>query len=313
MATSGSVDFTVNRNEIIQSALEQIGEYAVGQTLEASYIATGSKWLNLIVKQWQGSSDFAQGLKVWSRKRGYVFLQTNKHEYALGSTGWHATNSYSTTTISANEALGQTVLSVTSTTGMTAADNIGIQLDDGSIQWTTISSTGAGPTVTVGAALTAAAAAGNRVFWYTTKLARPISLFQATLLDTNGAESPVEPLTFAEYESISKKAEDGDPSGWYYEPQLANGVLYLDSQPTDVTDVLRIVYLSNIQDFDASTDTPDYPQEFNLALVMELAKYLAPVYGRRFDADMMANRNDAVANAKSLYPETSDLFFQSAT
>ena len=104
----------------------------------------------------------------------------------------------------------------------------------------------------------------------------------------------------------------GRPRGVFYEGQLANGVLYTDSNPTDVTDVIRIVYLSNIEDFDALTDTPDYSQEFNLALVMGLAKYLAPVYGREFTPTMLTNYNDAVAAARSLYPETSDLYFQSA-
>lgn len=85
MTTSGSVDFTVNRNEIIESALQAIGVIAVGQTMSASHVSTGARWLNLIVKQWQGAADMSPGLKVWSRKRGYIFPQTNKHEYALGS------------------------------------------------------------------------------------------------------------------------------------------------------------------------------------------------------------------------------------
>lgn len=310
MATSGSVNFTVNRNEIIESALQQIGEIAVGQTMSAEHVTTGSRWLNLIVKQWQGMSDFAPGLKTWTRKRGYVFLQSNKHEYALGATGWHATNSYSTTTLSAAEANGQTVISVNTTTGMSAADYIGIQLDNGSIHWTTIVSTGAGPTVTITAAITGAAASGNRVFWYTTKLNRPITILQCTLLDTAGAETPLEPLTMPAYEVLPQKNTAGTPCSFYYEGQLGNGVLYTDTNPTDVTDVLRLVYLSNVEDFDNSTDTPDYPQEYNLALVMETAKYLAPVYGRKFDQDMKDNRDNAVLAAKSLYAETSDAHFE---
>lgn len=309
MTTSGTVDFTVNRNEIIESALQQIGEVAVGQTMTAEQVATGSRWLNLIVKQWQGQADFAPGLKEWSRKRGYIFLQKQEHEYALGSTGWHATNSYTRTTLNAAEANGQTVLSVTSTTGMTAADNIGIVLDTGYIHWTTIVSTGAGPTVTVTDALTSGASSGNTVFFYTTKITRPISIKQASILDIDGREAPLEKLTFDGYEMIPQKGADGTPVGFYYEGQLGNGVFYTDTDPTDVTDVIRIVYLSNIQNFDSATDTPDYPQEYNLALVMELARYLAPVYGRQMTPDMVALRNDAVAAAKSVYAEESSLYF----
>lgn len=310
MATSGSVNFTVNRNEIIESALQQIGEIAVGQTMSAEHVTTGSRWLNLIVKQLQGMSDFAPGLKTWTRKRGYIFLQSNKHEYALGATGWHATTSYSTTTLSAAEANGQTVISVDTTTGMTAADYIGIQLDSGSIHWTTIVSTGAGPTVTITAAIIDTAASGNRVFWYTTKMNRPITILQATLLDTAGSETPLQQLSMPAYEVLPQKNTAGTPSAFFYEEQLLNGVLYTDVNPTDVTDVIRTVHLSNIEDFDTSTDTPDYPQEYNLFLVMETAKYLAPVYGRKFDQDMKDNRDNAMMAAKSLYAETSDVHFE---
>ena len=53
------------------------------------------------------------------------------------------------TTLDADEAASQTVLSVTSTSGFANSDNIGIELDDGTRQWTTISSFVADDTVTV--------------------------------------------------------------------------------------------------------------------------------------------------------------------
>jgi len=310
MATSGSVNFTVTRNEIIEAALQQIGEIAVGQPMTAEHVTTGSRWLNLIVKQWQGTADFSAGLKVWTRKRIFVFLQTDKHEYAVGASGWHATTSYGTTTINAAEANGQTVISVASTSGMSAAQYIGIQLNDGSLHWTTIVSTGGGPVVTITAAITDAASSGNRVFFYTTKANRPITVLQGTLIDPDGAEAPLQQLSMAQYEVLPKKNADGTPSAFFYEAQLGNGVIYTDTDPTDVTDVMRLVCLSNSEDFDASTDTPDYPQEYNLALVMETAKYLAPVYGRKFDQDMKDNRDVAVNSAKGLYAENSDVHFE---
>lgn len=311
MSTSGSVDFTVSRNEILQSAYEVIGTIAQGQTMSASHIDVGQRWLNLQVKQWQGSADFAPGLKVWSRKRGYIFLQKGQASYSLGPSGDHTATSYSQTTLSGAEASGQTVLSVTTNTGMTAADYIGIVLDTGSIHWTTIVSTSGGPLVTITTQLPSDAASGNTVYWYTTKMRRPISILMAEMRDSSVVDTPMTPLSLEQYESITNKTADGQPTSYYYEAQLTNGVLYLNSEPTDVEKVIRVVFLSNIEDFDAAADTPDYPQEWNLALVMQTGKLLAPVYGAKWTDDMEANRKEAVAIAKNLNPETTELYFQS--
>lgn len=310
MATSGSVDFTINRNEIIESAYQVIGKLAEGETMSSDMVSVGSRWLNLIVKQWQGTSDFAPGLKTWSRKRGYVFLQTGQREYDLGPSGDHATLSYTRTTISANEAAAQTVLSITSSTGMTAADQIGVVMNNGAIHWSTISSTGAGPTVTIASGLSAAADAGNYVYFYTTKLRRPIKILNAVMRDENSKDSGMSEMDFFTNENLPDKTADGEPTSWFYEEQLTNGVLYFDTEPTDVTKVVRITFLSNIEDFDSATDTPDYPQEWNLALVMELAKYLAPISGMEFSQTMEMNRVESIRTAKNLYPENSDAYFQ---
>ena len=311
MPSSNSVDFSVSRNDIITAAYQEIGVYRVGQTLSSDDITLAATRLNMQVKQWQGVSDFAPGLKEWSRKRGYVFLQTGQASYSLGPSGDNATSSYSRTTISTAEASGQTVLSVTSTTGMTAADIIGIVLDTGAIHWTTIVSTGAGPTVTITTQISSAAAAGNYVYWYTTKMRQPVEILTASLRDENTKDTPLYIMrSIEEYESISDKTADSDPTSLYYEFQLTNGVMYLDAEPNDVTKVIRLVFLSAIEDFDATSDTPDYPQVWYLALTLQLAKLLAPVFGVKWTEDQEQNRKEAIAVAKNFLPEVSNLYFQ---
>ena len=59
---------------------------------------------------------------------------------------------------------------------MSDADNIGIELDDGTIQWTTINGAPAGSTVTLTDALTDDVASGNAVYVYTAKTNRPMKL-----------------------------------------------------------------------------------------------------------------------------------------
>lgn len=311
MTTSGSVNFSINRNEICEDALREIGRLADGQVMSANDLDFCSRRLNLLVKQWQGTADFAPGLKEWSRKRGYVFLQKAQSVYSLGPSGDAATSSYSQTTLSAPEAGGQTALSVTSNTGMTAADYIGIVLDSGYFHWTTIVSTGGGPIVTVTAALPTAAAAGNAVFWFTTKMRRPIDILTQVIRDTNGTDTTLGRFrTISEYESIPDKSAAGDPTTIYYERQLVNGVLYLDNAPNDVSKIIRVVFLSDIEDFDALADTPDYPAEWYLPLVLGLAKNISPRFGLNFTALMQDNYTSSLAIARNVYPEVTDVSFQ---
>ena len=314
MASSGSTNFTINRDQIISLAGLGAGVLGIGRVASAEDTNTASRLLNLIVKQWMGKTDFAPGLKVWTRKRGYLFPALNTASYSLGPSGTHATASYSSTTLSAAEAIGQTTLSVTSTTGMTAADYIGIRCDDNSIHWTTIVSAGAGPTVVITTALTVAAASGATVYWYTTKLQLPLDVLSLRRKDTSGNETPLSPMAFMEYEEgMLRKNLDGDPSRYLYERGPINGTLYLDYEPTDTSEVYLLTFLRPTEDFDAATDTPDYPQEWERALVGQLSIDWATFSGRPVTNEMKLYRDESLAIAQNLDADenTENVFFES--
>lgn len=310
MPSSNSVDYTVSAADIIADALANIGELPAGETVSADDTVFCLGKLQRLVKQWQGTADFAPGLKMWSRKRAYLFLQDAQSEYSLGPSGDHATATYYSTTLDADELAGQTILSVASTTSMTNADNIGIVLDDDSVHWTTISSFSAGDTVTIAVALPSAAASGSRVFWYTTKMRRPVQILTAVLRDTDTQDSPMHPMTLEAYEGLGDKTGTGDPLFYYYEPQLTNGKLYLDVTPTDTTKVVRLVYYSPIEDFDAQTDTADLPQQWYRALGYQLAMDIAPAYGRPLTPELKILRDESLLIARNADPQTTDLYFQ---
>ena len=310
MTTSNSVDFSGDRDQIITAAMRVARVIGIDQTPTSGEITTCAQALNMIVKQWQGIADFAPGLKSWSRKRAYLFLNTGTNQYSLGPTGDHWTTAKNQTTISAAEAAGQTVLSVTSTTGMTAADNIGIVLDDGSIQWTTIVSTGAGPVVTITVALTGAAASGNDVYWYTTKARRPETILTAVLRDSDNTDVPLSFMTLQQYQAIPDKTADSDPIAIFYEEQLVNGVLYTDIEPDDVTKQIYCVFLSAIEDFDVLTDTPDYPQAWFRPLKYQLGIDIAPEFGRPIAPDLKLLRDESLVMARQLYAEENRMHFE---
>lgn len=296
MATSGSYDFTLNRDAIITLAFQLINVYSLDETVSTTDITFASKILNGMTKLWQ-----TEGIKLWKRKIGCVFTALDDYTYELGSPSGanHCTNSYVNTTISAAEALGQTVLSLTSTTGMTALDFIGIELDDGSRQWTTIVSVDSSTQVTITASLTAAAAAGNTVITYTTKLNRPLKILRGTLLDLNtNAESALQALSYDDYFNTPLKTTAGSPNNYYYDKLINNAIpgtatLYVFPRPNNVDKVLKFSYLDSIQDFDSATDNADFPQEWLYPLAYNLAVELCPIYGKLQELPVLQSKADA--------------------
>lgn len=328
MATSGSVDFSISRDDIIQLVLEDLGVMGSGDTTSSSSFTNNSSHiankLNMLVKQWSGQSDFAPGLKIWARKRGYLFLCGAQGVYTLGptTTATGTTNkwasSYVTTTLTAAAAAGATSLTVGSITGISNGDRIGVQLTSGIMHWSTVNGAPSGSTVVSTAALATAAASGNRVFTYATtaQALRPLTILTASLrqFDTSNqaTDIPVYPnMLVGQYEQVASKFTDSDPYSFYWEATLTDATVYLPVEPSDVSKIFRMVYLSPAEDFDAAADTPDYPQEWYLPLALGTEYLCAPTFGR---SDMLpsikAQRDEALMIARNAYPETSVEYFR---
>ena len=322
MASSGSVDFSLTRDNMIARAFEMAGIINEGGTPSSTQLTIGAQLLNMAVKQWSGTADFS-GQKMQSRKRAYLFLSEDNAIYTLGPTTTQTgttnkwASSYVTTTLSAAEAASQTVISLTSITGISDTDRIGIELDDGTIHWSVVSGSPSAGTATIANALASAAASGNRVFTYATtnQGRRPLSILTASLrsFDSNNVPSdvPINAHTILErYEANTSKATDSDPSEMYYEATLTDGTAYLNYEPSDVAKIIRCVYLSPIEDFDAAGDTPDFSQEWYLPFVIKLGMLTCINYRMPITQDMKDAYGEALTIARNLNPETSELYFQ---
>ena len=310
MATSGTYTYSATAAQAIQEALEILGVLESGRTPTTADQTSCLTTLNMMVKQWSGNFDFAPGLKAFARKRGYIFPQKNQGSYSLGPTGDNASLSYVTTTMRVAGTATATILEVTSTTGMTAADKIGILLDSGTIQWTTISSVTDSDTLVIPASgLTSAAAAGNRIFAYTTKLMRPLYIESAALRDTDGNDSEMFPVVDY-YESLPAKSTDSDPGFYLYENSLTNGTLFLDYEPSDMTKVIRITFMAPAENYDAVANDIAYPQEWLAAVSIGLAKRVAPKFKVAWSNELESNYTEALRIARTSYAETSEEYFQ---
>src|SRR3990167_9032967 len=169
MASSNSHNFSITRDQLITDALLYIGAIAENETPTAAAVSEAARLLNMIVKL-----RAADGMPLWALKRATILPTTDVSSINTTS---HIVSSYVNTTISADEASAQTVLSVTSSTGMTAADQVGIEMDDGTMHWTTIVTVDSSTQITVTTAIDDEASSGNQVYVYTAaddRIARPL-------------------------------------------------------------------------------------------------------------------------------------------
>jgi hypothetical protein len=285
MAVSGSKNFTVTRDQIIESALRKIGVLDQFETADSNDVGAATRALNLIVKEFT-----TEGLDMFMRVEQTLFLQPGQQSYVFNSSNVHIADSYVETTLSAAEASGQTVISVTSSTGMTASDNVGIKMDDDTIHWTTISSVDSSTQITIASATDDDAASGNKVYAYTNKSTDRIAkLFYAYRSDKNGIDTEVSIVGETEYRRLSNKTSDGPVNQIFYNPQgqrhqenaaAQQGTLYV--WPDDGgADLDKLILIGNTypDDFDAATNNPDFPVEWVNCLVWTLAAELASEYG----------------------------------
>jgi hypothetical protein len=310
MATSGTVTYSVTELDIITDALENCGVYASNETIRSEDVDLCRRKLNLIYKQWNSQTDFAPGLKMWTRRRATMFLQKDQSIYSLGPSGDNATESYVETSLTANAANGASTLTVASVTGMTSGDFVGVKLNTGAIFWTTINGAPSFPTVTLTAVTTGAAASGNPVFTYTTKMRRPFEILSAQIKDSDDVHSLVNTkMMLGEYESIGVRSTEGTPQNLYFEAQRTNAKIYLDVEPDNTSSVLTMVYTSYIEDTTATTDQVDFPAEWFKPLSWQLTIDICPSYTKQVTPEMKMARDESMRIAQRAYPQENHEFF----
>lgn len=276
MATSGSRDYNVTRDKIIRHAALKIGVIRSDETMTNDLLSDFDHLLNAMVKRWS-----AEGIKVWTEKEVAIFLQSSTASYQLAAAGSaHATLSHVQTALTADVASGGTSLSVSSISGISDGDYIGIVVDDGTLHWDVVNGTPSGSTVTLTTGLDDTASSGAAVFAYTTKISRPLQVVDARRHDfTSNIDTPcTPPMSRQEYNSLPNKSSTGEPTNFYYDPGLSVGTLYIWPILTSVTSYFLATCRFAIEDFDTAGDNPDLPQEWISALEWNLAVDAAPEY-----------------------------------
>jgi hypothetical protein len=143
----------------------------------------------------------------------------------------------------------------------------------------------------------------------------PLRVYQATIDDSSNGNQIImmqKPLyDFVQYPASST----GTPVVFNYTPQINKGVMQIwptpnTSIPTGLAVTLQ--YQTPFEIFNASTDTPDFPQEWNNAVIYQLASILAPEYVLPLPTMQMLEKQAAIhlENALSNGVEDGSIFFQ---
>lgn len=297
MATT-DYNFSATLTELITAAFEDCGVLGEGDTLSAAKIEYAKKRLNWMLSGWQ-----TLGLGLWKQENTTLFLQPNQNKYLLGpSTTDHIAKTWYKTTLSADEASGQTILSITTNADMAATMVIGIELDNGSMHWSTISSS-TSTTVTIANALTDTAESGNLVVFYATTSAldaRPLRIMQASRYDlTTDIEVNFDLTRKADYFRIVQKKLPGTVTTAYYDKQLTNGEFYVWSTPSDCRTAVTLSYRHPIQDIETLSATLPLEPSFIRCVKLGLQKEICMTYGR--DAELASIKEEAEAALQAFH------------
>ncbi len=276
MSTSGSTNYTQTMIQIIKGALRIVTS---GTDFEPDEINDAKTTLNMLVKSWQ-----AEGIGLWKNAEVALFLGEDSQSYTLGPTGDHCAETFVKTEVATAAASGASAVIVDSITGMTTGDNVGVELDGGDLQWTTISGAPSSLTIALTDALTDAVAVDNHVYTYTNKIARPLEIVEVRLHKNDDTEITLGPfgmVTRLEYMAIPNKDLSGACNQVFHDYQTIDSKLYVWPVADSVKEYLKMTVRLPIEDFDATSDNADFPVEWLNALKWNLAIEMSNDIGGR--------------------------------
>jgi hypothetical protein len=152
----------------------------------------------------------------------------------------------------------------------------------------------------------------------TINTAKPLKLVSAYYRITSSSiDVPISLITRDEYDRLSNKFVTGTPSQIYFDPQRAYSDVFMYPVPDSTfasANTVFVTYQRTLEDFDATGDEPDFPQEWFDALTYLLADRLAPEYGLNMEVrnDIMRRAMQYKQEALSFGTEGGSFYFQAA-
>ena len=299
--------------EIIEDALLLCNGLDQDEPVDGASTTIAIRRMNDILRGWH-----TRGLHEWRKQEVVIPLVDGQEMYLLGSETtdayWADEEDFYATTVATAAVSGATTLVLTSGTNYTNGDYVGIELDDGTRQWTT--ATKSSNTLTLADALSDDVSEGATVYMFTDRPSRPLRVLHArrrSATDANDIPVRIEAHNF--YRDQPSKETTGTPVHVYYQPTLDSGRLYVWQPAGDVEQQLRLTVERPFSLVGSTADIPDIPDEWNEALTYVLATRLEPTYGHLDAARVRDLRADAARfemDCLSFDTDTGSLYFAPA-
>lgn len=271
MSVSNNFNFSLTRNDIIYEAYRLASIIDPVETLSSTEITNASQSLNIIMKNLM-----SRGLRLWSYESAVLIPAIGQSEYTLSESGdrFILKSDFVKTTLSIAIASGNTSFTVASGTGIAISDTIGVLNSSNVFVWRTVSNV-VGNVITVSSAFTSAFTVDSKVYSYTARITKPLSISDATVQYDTNSEIGISKMSMNEYQALSYKAMAGNPTQYYYQPKIDEGRLFLYPQSENESQYINLVIEKPFDDLDSSTDTIPSPNEFYDIIIYSLAQRLA--------------------------------------
>lgn len=294
--------FNKTAGNLIRDALRIATITGIETTVQPSDYARGADLLNNILGALQ-----AKQIHIWSETEAVMPLNPLQQSYVMGTD--HVFTEYEYTQMRVAAVAGATTLEVDSTAGMTAGDFIGIELDTGERQWTTINVVTDSDTLTIVDALDEDVAIDATVFTYTTKIDQPVRVLSARYSDSiTSDELPIWIISRQDYFALPSKFSQGAVNQVYYSRQLENAPLYVWPTAQTCNNVLRFTFIKPQYIPEDQSENILIPPEWYNALTWLLAGDLGMMYAIDSNKQMMIEQKaqmylaDATASDTDLSP-----------
>ena len=276
MTTSGITAFSMTRNDIIRQAALKIQAISKNVSMDGTELIDWATNLNTLTKQYQ-----AMGLRVWKEEEATLFLQPKQIRYSVGANGTDhcaQTDLLVQTTASASSPIGSNLLSVTSTAGFVIGYKFGVVLDGGSIFWTTIAAF-TSTTVTLAAPTTDSITSSAPMFAYLADIVQPLEVYNPRRYDIATAnEVPMNMASAMDWNNLQQKTAAGFVNQVFHDKQLGTSYINVWQVPSTTIQAVRFRWQKPMEIFNAASDNPDFPEEWCLTLIFNLATIMIPNY-----------------------------------
>lgn len=288
--------------DLIRDALRAATISGISLPVQSEDFAQGESALNDILMSLQ-----TEQIHVWAQTEALIPLNPDQTKYVFGTD--HVFTNYVYTTADAAIATA-TALTVVSTAGMTTGDFIGVELADGTRQWTTLTVTGA-TTLTLAAALTGDIDDLSSVYTYTTATDQPVRIDSVRYADTyTSDEISTTMVARDEYFNQPSKTTSGAVNTWYFQRNLDFGHLYVWPIADNCKRLLRITFIKPQYIPEDQSEDVLIPPEWYVALKFKLAADLAMSYGVDPNRQMMLEQKAAIYLQKAISSDDDGASFQ---